>query len=162
MATYKDYGTPAEYSASANAAGGAEGLNQKGNVTLTRSNPQFRGQVVPMMRAMRTKETATIWQIDGPQTLEVGNLNVLTGDRDEAVNRFRIENRDGGAEIELNWDGSELTVNGTVVGSTFEIADAPTNSYNQAFQVDAEGNFSIHAGVGVSGDFILSRIDGEL
>ena len=162
MATYKDYGTPAEYSAPANPAGGAEGLNQKGNVTLTRSNPQYRGQVVPLMRAMRTKETATVWQIDGPQTLEVGNLNVLTGDRDEVINRFKIENRDGGANIELNWDGTTLSVNGTPVGATFELGAEPSDETVQAFQVDAEGNFSIHAGAGVSGDFVLSRIDGEL
>lgn len=160
MAIYKDYGTPAEYSSSDRTAGTIGGIDQKGNVTMTRGEPQFRGALVPAARALRTKDTPTIWTIDGPGELILGNLNTLTGDLDEVENRFVITSEDGtSVAIVLMWDGTTLSV-ASNVGSTFEVGETPSTAATAAFSVDAEGTLSVDIGADVSGDFILSRIDG--
>ncbi len=160
MAIYKDYGTPPKVNVGQRVVGQTGGINQKGNVTLL-GGQTLRGQDAPLARALRTKETSTVWAVEGPQTLEMGNLNGMTGDTDESQKRFRITSLDGETDIiTLGWDGSALTVIGTVTGSRLEMAVAPTAPTTTAFSADADGNLTIAVGSSVSGEFILRRIDG--
>jgi len=161
MAIYKDYGSPAEYSSSDSVAGALGGINQRGNVTVTRSDAQFRGAEAPLARALRTKDTPTVWQIADGATLVVGDLDTVTGDLDESSKRFKITSLDGTTDVmELDWDGTDLTLNGSVTGSVLELAAAASGAGNIAFSADADGNLSIIAGASAGADLILRRIDG--
>ncbi len=161
MAIYKDYGTPAEYSSSGKTAGAIGGINQRGNVTVTRSDSQFRGAEAPLARALRSKGVPTVWQIADADELIVGNLNTVTGDRDESSKRFKITSEDETSDVmELDWDGTSLSLNGSIDGSVLELAATPTGAGNIAFSADADGNLSIIAGASAAADLIMQRIDG--
>jgi hypothetical protein len=166
MAIYKDYGTPPSTNSTNRTAGliGAEGQD----VILGGGNVgQFQGGSggvsAPLEAAsIRDKEAPMTFTIASGATMYLGSLAgalaVAVKDGETEL-RLQITSTDGTTDvIEVDWNGTDVTINGSATGSVLEVADTATLASNIAVSDDTDGNLRLVAGASAGASLIVRRV----